>query len=193
MVGDMPPLTRASFAHDLQAEVLQLPSATAAAVCATVGDVWDEIAGHLPNSWIEEATYNALTNGVRRTLGDEATLALFRRLGRRIVKNPNLANAVGSLAKVFGVTPHTSFKFVPRARGQMTRNAGDLTYERVDENHCRLILKGFPPSTFRSGTTVILLRGTWLGVLDFTNQPHGTVTVENLDIEAGSCVFDIRW
>lgn len=50
--------------------------------------------------WLEESTYNALTDAIRWQLGDAETTKLFRGLGRRIKENPNMQNFIESVIRV---------------------------------------------------------------------------------------------
>ena len=158
------------------------------------GDAWDRIEQSQPVSWLDEATYNALTEAIRAELGDAQTRNLYRALGRRIIHNPGLQQFIESVIRLFGMSPHTLLKATPRGRDSLVRDSGTLFYENVGPRSARLILRDFPPSTFRSGTTVILLSGTFLGLLDAAGMQHSAkIAMTDVDLQAGNATFNLSW
>lgn len=190
----MAPQTKARFAQSIMEELGAGSPALLAAVRARTGPAWARIEAALPVAWLDEATYNALTEAARAELGDAAFQELFRRLGRRLMKSPLFQAAIESVIRMSGLSPHTLLKFAPRGRDSVVRGSGELAYERVDDRCARLRLRDFPASTYKSGTTSLLLSGTWLGLLDVAG--HGataSVAREDVDLERGRTTFVVRW
>lgn len=190
----MSPETRASYAHSIMDAVAKLPPVQAEAIKVRTGPSWLRIEQAPKVAWLDEATYNALTEAVRAELGDPETLALFRAVGRRVVSSPSLQAMYEAAMRLFGMSPHSVLKIVPRARQSVVRNSGTLVYERVDTRCARLRLTDFPSSTFRLGTTVIILTGTLLGCLDTLGvSEQGRVVARDVDLLAGAANFEVSW
>ena len=159
-----------------------------------MGAVWDEIASTPKVAWLDETTYNTLSEAVRAQLGDAGTIELYRRVGRRLLANPHFQSFVETALKVFGVSPHAVLKIVPRGRESVVRSSGQLTYSKVDTRSACLKLVGFPVSTFSKGTTVLLLVGTFLGVLDAANAGDAAkLETADVDLQSGSATFKLSW
>lgn len=190
----MPPATRARFAQSIQEEVGKLPPLQCAAIQKRCGPAWQQIATSQPVTWLEEATYNALTDSIRTQLGDTETIKLFRALGRRIIQNPNLQNFVEGIIRMFGLSPHTLLKASPRGRETLVRDSGTLEYVYVGPNSATLVLRHFPVSTFKSGTTVVLLSGTFLGLLDAAGcAKTAKLSTSHVELHAGHATFHLSW
>ncbi len=190
----MPPATKARFAHSILEEVQRLPASRRAAIEKRCGAAWDKIQQSQPISWLDEATYNALTEAIRAELGDEGTRSLYRALGRRIIHNPGIQQFIESVIRLLGMSPHTLLKATPRGRDSMVRDSGTLTYESVGPRAAKLILRDFPPSTFGSGTTVVLLSGTFLGLLDAAGvQRSAKIELSDVNLKAGHATFNLSW
>lgn len=188
----MAPQTKATFAHEMQDQVLELPTADRERVVAACGPVWGEIRNALPGTWLDEATFNTLNETCRNAVGDHDFRQLYRQVGRRLVKNPNFQNAIEALVRIFGVHPHTLLKLTPRVRQSLVKDSGVMTYKKVDACSALLRVEGFPASTWRLGTTSILLAGCFEGGVEVMNAVPD-VTIEDLDLEGGSAQFSVRW
>lgn len=187
------PKTRASYAKGVLDEVDQLEPGARAAVRAAAGaEVVTRIERAVNTEWLEPAVFDGITEAVRKVLGDDGTRRLFRQLGRKLAKHPALQAAIDALVRTFGLNPHTLLKFAPKGRGVMVLDSGDVTYVKKGPKVADLVLKGYPPSTFRSGTTTVLLAGTWEGILDLC-QVKGAVVVAAEDLEQGDATWTISW
>lgn len=190
----MPPATKASFAHSILEEVSRLPAHRRTAIEAGCGAAWTKIAQAPAVSWIDEATYNTLTDTIRKNLGDDETRNLYRALGRRIIHSPSFQSFIESVIRLLGMSPHTLLKATPRARESVVRDSGTLTYVHVGPRMAKLILRDFPPSTYRSGTTAVLLSGTFLGLLDVAGmQRSAKIELTDVDLKAGHTTFHLSW
>jgi hypothetical protein len=190
----MAPQTKASFAQSIQQELVAAQPRHAASVKATMGEAWNRIEKALAVDWLEEATYNALTEATRRALGDEEFQAFFRLHTRRVVRSPGFQSAIEMILRLCGVSPHAILKFAPRARESVVRDCGVLTYQMAGERCAHLLLRGFPTSTYRTGTTLLLLSGTWLGLVDLTGAGASVVlTTQEIDLVRGDTRFILRW
>lgn len=173
---------------------MALPPAKAAAIRVRCGPAWQKIESAPPVSWLDEPTYNALTESIRAELGDVEMQRMYRRLGRRILSNPNLQSFIEGVIRLFGLSPHSLLRAAPRGRDSVVQSSGTMTYERAGPRSARLHLRDFPVSTFRSGTTIVLLSGTWLGLLDAADAgERATVTMEDVDLQAGRATFFLNW
>jgi hypothetical protein len=175
-------------------EVKALPTVQWHAIRKRMGPTWQQILDTPSVSWLSEVTYNSLTEAIRAELGDMPTQQLYRRVGRRVLSNPNFQSFIESAIRLFGLSPHTLLKVAPRARASVVNYSGTMTYQWVSERCARLHLRDFPASTFASGTTIILLSGTWLGLLDAAGVASSArVATENVDLRAGHTTFVLTW
>ncbi len=155
---------------------------------------WTRIEESPPVAWLEEETYNALTEAIRSQLGDAETIKLYRALGRRILSNPNIQSFIESGIRLFGVSLHTLLKATPRGRDSLVRDSGTLIYEYVSQQSAKLHLRNFPVSTFKTGTTVVLLSGTFLGLLDAAGVSRtAKLETEQVDLLSGHATFVLTW
>lgn len=158
------------------------------------GNAWKLIGESPPVSWLDEPTYNALTESIRSQLGDAETTKLYRCLGRRILDNPNMQSFIESVIRMFGLSPHTLLKATPRGRDSLVRDSGTLVYEYVSANSAKLHLRNFPVSTFKTGTTVVLLSGTFLGLLDAAGVTRSArLETANVNLLTGQATFILTW
>jgi len=190
----MPPETRASFAHGIQELIAKLEPEQVDGIIKRAGSAWSRIEKAPKVAWLDEGTYNALTEAVRAELGDEETRALFRKVGRRMLTSNNLQTLLESAIRLFGMSPHTVLKLIPRGRQTAIKNSGTLVYERVGDRCVRLHLTDFPASTFQLGTSVILLSGVFLGVLDAASvSDTAKLETKDVDLLAGKATFELSW
>jgi hypothetical protein len=190
----MSPRTKARFAQSVLEELTAFSPEIARACRDRAGPAWTQIEQALPVEWLDEATYNAVIDAARAELGDASFQALFRRLGRRLMRAPLFQAAAEAIIRISGLTPHTLLKAAPRARDAVVADSGTLSYERTGERGARLVLRDFPPSTFRSGATVLLLSGTWLGLVDVAgHEASAALTLTDVDLERGRATFVLRW
>lgn len=191
---DVPPATRARFAQSIMVEVMRLHPSQREEIRKRCGMVWQKIEETPPVAWLDETTYNTLTDSIRAQLGNEQTIRLYRGLGRRILENPNFQSFIESVIRLFGLSPHTLLKAAPRGREAVVRDSGTLTYEQVTPYCAKLHLRNFPASTFKSGTTVVLLSGTFLGLLDAAGvSKTARVETTGVDLLAGNATFVLSW
>lgn len=192
--SQMTPQTKATFAHSIQVAIASLPPAQAAAIREKAGAAWLQISQAPSIAWIDEVPYNALTGAAREVLGDAAMRELFRFLGRRVTHTVSFQQLMEGAIRLMGLSPHTLLKVMPRGRESVVRNSGTMTYERVSARCARLRLRDFPPSTYSSGTTVILLAGTMLGLVDLAGYSASVkVDLEDVDLQNGHTTFVVSW
>ena len=109
-----------------------------------------------------------------------------------MVKNRNFQNAIEALVRILGVNPHTLLKLVQKVRASLVKDSGVMTYEKVGPSAARMAIDGFPASTWGLGSTTLLLAGCLEGGVDAMGAlPH--VQTRDLDLEGGSCVFEVTW
>ncbi len=159
-----------------------------------MGSVWDEIANAPKVAWLTATTYDTLSDSVRAELGDAGTVELYRQVGRKLLANPLFQRFVETALRIFGVSPHAVLKIIPRGRDSVVRHSGTVVYERVDAHCARLRLTDYPVSTFSKGTTVLLLTGSFLGILDAANVGEGAkVETTDVDLQRGCATFTLTW
>ncbi len=190
----MPPATRARFAQSILEEVNRLPRVWSEPIHQRCEKAWIKIQESPPVAWLEEETYNALTEAIRSQLGDAETIKLYRALGRRILSNPNIQSFIESVIRLFGMSPHALLKATPRGRDSLVRDSGTLIYEYVSQHSAKLHLRNFPVSTFKTGTTVVLLSGTFLGLLDAAGVSRSAkLETAQVDLRSGHATFILSW
>ncbi len=189
---NLAPRTKATYAHEIQQEIGRLSPAARDQIAAACGHVWQDIENSLASTWLDEATFNQLTEAHRSVLGDAETRAFYRRVGRTLAKNPFFKVGLDAVIRLSGMSPHPLVRFATHARALVVRNAGQLTYRRESETCAVLTMVDFPPSTWQSGTTAIMLAGTWEGVVDLAGK-EPLVDIEDLDLAGGACRFRVAW
>lgn len=180
---------RASFAKEMLEEV-EADAARAAILDRLGRDVVDRINAQTPMAWVDARDFELLLLAVVAVGGDDALVAISRRHAVRIRKNPLLRNALDAMVRIFGLSPQMVFKLAPRARGSVVQGGGTLTWEKLSETSCQLLIRGFHPDEFH--VALVNARGTWLGVLDLCGV-DGDVSIDNADVGRGDVDFVARW
>lgn len=191
----MAPQTKAAYAHSLQEAVEHLLSPHQhTAIRRRTGAAWEQICLAPGVSWIDEDPFNALTGAIREELGAAGSQEFFRLHGRRVVQSVLFQRLFEGAVRLIGLSPHSMLKMVPRGRNSVVRNGGEMTYKWVDPRTAHLILRNFPSSPYRSGTRVLLLSGSFLGMVDLAgHSASANVALQDVDIKAGHSTFVVSW
>lgn len=152
----------------------------------------DVIEQKIGTDWVPAEVHMAFNEELRRTLGDEGYQEFWRAVMREVFDGPLLRPAVGSIVRLFGLTPAALARHAPRFWPQFARDAGELSFEGVEGELARLRLSGFPREHFESLTFIIGLAGTMRAYLDLTRH-EGTSSWQVVDVERGEARFTLRW
>jgi len=180
---------RTSFVKEMLIEV-EADVAHAAILARLGDDTAGRIRAETPVAWVDAADFEALVAAVVDAAGDDALHRISRRHFLRFRDSPFMKATIDAMVRIFGLTPHTVLKNLPRGRGSLVKDGGFATYDKVDDTSCRLTLREFHPS--RWAVALVNLTGTWHGVFDICHV-QGTITVEREDAVAGNVDFIVRW
>lgn len=129
---------------------------------------------------------------MRAELGDERYVAWWRDYTTELSRIPLLRSFTQGVIRALGLSPHTMFKNLPRARSSLVRFGGSMLYERVDDVSCRLTLTGYPRELIESRIAGITMRGVYEGVLALGGHA-GSASVEVESVDTGTVVHVVKW
>lgn len=180
---------RNSFLKEMLIEVDADPAR--AAILAQLGEeTAARIRTETPVAWVDAADFETLIAAIVDAAGEDVLHRISRRHFLRFRENPFMKATIDAMVRIFGLTPHTVLKNLPRGRSSLVKDGGFATYDKVDDASCRLTLRDFHPT--RWAAALVNLRGTWQGVFDIC-QVQGTITIEREDEAAGNFDFLVTW
>ncbi|HEY1097486.1 MAG TPA: hypothetical protein VGF99_01105 [Myxococcota bacterium] len=179
---------RASFVRDFLLEASLDPRGTE--ILARLGDdVAARIREDTPVAFVDAADFEALLDAAFDVVGGEGVQAIGCRHLVRFRDNPILKTMIDAVVRVFGLSPQLLLKGVPRSRPSVLKDAGDVVWLRLDDNACRMQLRGFRPRNTRAAHANIA--GAWLGAVHLCGK-QGSVVVEPVGND-GDADFIVRW
>lgn len=129
---------------------------------------------------------------MRAELGDERYVGWWRDYTLQLSRIPLLKSFTQGIIRALGLSPHTLFKNLPRARGSLVRFGGAMLYEKIDDNSARMTLTGYPRELLLSGIAGITMRGVYEGVLALGGHA-GSAACEAEDVDKGVVVHVVKW
>jgi hypothetical protein len=189
------PTVRASIPKSSWAEIVRSPPATKDKIISVLGPTFEaELDAQLTVTWVPFRIEARIADAVYEALGPTGTRTFYRAKTERSFDIPWLRPLVTSSLRLFGATPNSLLKMLPRTWPTLSRNCG--AYEWNDEGVERRgvsTIKGFPTSFYRR-------KESWLesivgGYEAFFTPFHlkGTVTVDQVDFPAGRARFILTW
>ena len=142
-------------------------------------------------AFLDGADYEAVVAAGHAELDEQTFLRVLRRQTNTFRETPLIATTVRALLRLVGSSAHGIFRHLPRLRDATVRGFGTLAYERVGDKEARLTLHGYP-TAYTNDANVVVMRATFLGVLDLTGD-EGEAVLTSRDAARGDMDFTVRW
>src|SRR4051812_22250608 len=125
---------KARYAQNILEELDRvLPSERVRAILARVdGDFLAHVRRATPVENVEGRPLVELFRIMRAELGDDRYVVWWRDYTLQLSRIPLLRTFTQGIIRVLGLSPHTMFKNLPRARGSLVRFGGAMVYQRID-------------------------------------------------------------
>jgi hypothetical protein len=143
-------------------------------------------------TWVPIAVDVELTHAIYAELGAGRARELFRSSLSKALEAPILRSLVQGALRLFGATPERFYGWAPKAYAQLYRDAGEMRFERDEPGSARLELSGLPPAVSGSRDYLDGMGGAVAAGFDVMGV-KGEVTLERLDVSAGTAVFRLLW
>jgi hypothetical protein len=143
-------------------------------------------------TWLPIEIDVELTHAVYAELGAGRARELFRSSLSNALEAPILRSLVQGALKLLGATPERFFGWAPKAYAQLYRDAGAMRFERDEPGSARLELSGLPPAVAGSRDYLDGMGGAVAAGFDVLGV-KGEVTLERLDVSAGTAGFRLLW
>jgi hypothetical protein len=143
-------------------------------------------------TWLPIEVDVELTRAIYAELGAGRARELFRSSLSTALEAPILRSLVQGALKIFGATPERFYGWAPKVYAQLYRDAGEMRFERDEPGSARLELSGLPPTVAASRDYLDGMCGAFAAGFDVIGV-KGEVTLERLDMSAGSACFRLRW
>jgi hypothetical protein len=177
----------------VQGTLAGVPAASRAAVRARLAPATlAALEGSSRLSWLPVEVDVELTHAIYAELGAGRARELFRYSLSTALDAPILRSLVQGALRIFGATPERFFGWAPKAYGQLYRDAGEMRFARDEPGSARLELLGLPPAMAGSRDYLDGMGGAVAAGFDVMGV-KGEVTLERLDVGAGSACFRLVW
>jgi hypothetical protein len=193
-MGDEP-LVRASIPKSSWAEIVRSPAATKDKIIAVLGREFEgELGAQLTVTWVPFRIEARIADAVYQALGPAGTRAFYKAKTEKSFDIPWLRPLVTSSLRLFGATPNSLLKMLPRTWPTLSRNCG--SYEFIDDGAARRgvsIINGFPTSAYRRHEAWLdsIFGGYEAFFAPFRLQ--GSVAVDEVNVVAGHARFTLTW
>jgi hypothetical protein len=97
-------------------------------------DVLETIASYASSGFVPIEADAKMGNGILELLGREEALRFWTRYATHHLDSPILAGIVRTAFSLFGTTPGSLVKWIPKGLSQVFRDAFDVTVETLDPN-----------------------------------------------------------
>lgn len=145
-----------------------------------------------PNTWIPFELSCSGVEAAIDVLGEERALSLWRNLfTQRFMKTPIIGGLINSWIRIFGLSPGTVIKAVPKGFEGTYRDVAQVHLEHVESDHGRVSLLELAPQMLAHPKYWIAWRGTFEGVFELCSI-EGRVDVD-VDEADRTARFDWRW
>jgi hypothetical protein len=189
------PLIRASLPKSSWAEIVRAPADDKQRIIAVLGPAFEaELNAATTVTWVPFALEARIADAVFQALGPTKTRAFYRAKTERSFDIPFLKPLITSSLRLFGASPNSMLKMVPKTWTTLSRNCG--RYEWTDEGQPRrgvVNIHDFPTRFYRQ-------RDAWLdscyGGYEAFFMPFrlmGTVSIGEVDFPRGHAQFILTW
>jgi hypothetical protein len=182
------PRVRALTSQVALAFIGRLPTAQRDAILADVGDL-QQARTAFQFGWIPFAIQIRILDAMRRNLSPSEWHESQRALTLAYLDKPVLRGLLDTAVRVLGLSVRTCCRWSPRAFDALFKDAGALRYEPgASDDRCTLVLEGFPPALFASGTFNDSLAAAF-EVIFLLTETEGTVVPNAVDLAGGSARY----
>lgn len=142
-------------------------------------------------AWIAAAHQLAVDEALAAMLGDDALEQQLRDYVSRAAQTPLFAPILRGALAMFGVSPSSLYRFLPRAWDMTSRNAGSIVERSLGDHAHEIRYEDLPP-VMRVSCLAVATRGSSLGILDLVNR-KGTAETDVSALADGVLVHRISW
>lgn len=142
-------------------------------------------------SWINAEHQLAVDTAIAEGLGDDALERRLRAYVSRARESPLFRPLISGAVSLFGLTPASLYRILPRAWDMTSRNAG-VIYVRPLGDRAHEIRYDELPEVMRVPCLAVATRGSTLGILDIVGF-DGAVETDVSALERGVLVHRVSW
>jgi hypothetical protein len=152
----------------------------------------DTLASVPPNSWIPFELSCSGVEAAVDVLGPDEARALWREVfTQRFVKTPIIGGLIQAWVRLFGLSPTSIIKAIPKGFEGTYRNVAEVDVEELSKGYGRVRLHQLAPRMLAHPKYWYAWRGTFEGGFDLCSV-EGALEVE-LDEAARSARLHFRW
>lgn len=142
-------------------------------------------------SWLEAEHQIAVDGAIAEVLGNAALERMIREYVSRASDTPLFKPLMRGAIALFGLTPASIYRILPRAWGMTSREAGIVSERVIDDRHHEVTYAQLP-ELMRVESIAVTTRGSLLGMLDLVGH-GGTVETDLGQLPDGKIVHRIAW
>lgn len=142
-------------------------------------------------SWIDAAHQVAIDSAILEALGEQELEQMLRGFVSRISQTPLFRPILNGAIGLFGLTPASVYKVLPRAWSLTSKNAGSILQRAIDERTHEIAYRDLP-ALMRVPSMAVTTRGSVYGILDLL-EFEGAVETDATALDQGTIVHQIRW
>lgn len=143
--------------------------------------------------WLPAQLQVELNDALASVVDEAAYHAFWLEVGKASAQGSIFATVAQGAMRLFGASPVSIYKMMPRANALVTRGTGDHRVETFGrDRRLRVTTANIPPELLQTDTWVRSSRATMavpLWVVDAT----GTVEVDDSEIADGTVHYDVAW
>lgn len=187
-------LVRASIPKSSWAEVQRSPPSARDHILRVLGGSFaHEIDATLAVAWVPFAVEAHMADAVYEALGPTGARAFYREKTLHSFDVAWLKPLISASRRLFGATPNSFLKMLPRAWSTLSKDCGEYAWEAMGERSGASVIRAFPTQLYRR-------KEAWLesiiGGYEAFFGPfslRGTVEAEDIDLARGHGRFVLSW
>jgi hypothetical protein len=148
------------------------------------------IKGAMRTDWLPIAYDVEMNEAVERSLGRELLCRWSRSTIESSLKGPMLSPLLDGAVALFGLTPNTLFKLLPRGWGSVYRGCGELKIEGRGNTQARIMWRGVPDEVRASEPYLYGVAATFSALLAVTNAEGDVVPTV---VPGNAIEFAAKW
>lgn len=188
-------LVRASIPKSSWAEIERSPAGQREKIARVLGPTFEsELNAALAVSWVPFTIEARIADAVYEALGPSGARVFYRSKTARSFEGAWLRPLMASSLRIFGATPRSFLKMLPRAWTTMSKNCGVYEWEdsKVDKQGISII-RGFPTYAYRRHEAWLESIAGGYEAFFSPFRVEGTVQAEELDFARGDARFILQW
>lgn len=168
----------------------QEPEAMAAVREAVDADVLATMRAASRLAWVDAAPFDRLKEVHLHTVGEDPYVQFWRAYMASVGQNPLFKALFEGGRRIFGATPASLVKWMPRGWAVSTRACGSFDVDASE--HSATITIADAPACARMRATGLSSKGTVLGLWDLTGT-DGTVEMDDARMAEGVFTLRAQW